>query len=59
MQTKILYWSRDERDFLYIRSSTIRASKVLLGACGRARAQSRSFHGKHWVVEYRMYAKMV
>ena len=47
MQTKILYWSRGKRDFLYIRSATIRASKVLLGACGRVRAQSRSFHGKH------------
>ena len=32
MQTKILYWWCGERDFLYIRSATIRASKVLLGA---------------------------
>ena len=46
MQTKILYWWHGERDFLYI---IIRASKVLLGACGQAWAQSRSFHGKHCI----------
>ena len=53
MQTKIFYWWRGERDFLYIRSVTISASKVHLGACGRAQAQSRSFHGKHWL--YMLY----